>query len=58
MMGNGGTLSEEDYSEAPTLMLQLGTIIVAFPIFHMLGAKLGIFPYFFPPKDKKKSEWE
>lgn len=58
MVGNGGKLSEEDYKEAPTLILQLITIIVSFPIFHMIGAKIGIFPYFFPPKEKKKSEWE
>ena len=31
-------------------------------LIHSLGAKLGIFPYFFPPRPKKgeeqKSEWD
>lgn len=58
MMGNGGKLSEEDYSEVPTMMAQIITVVIAFPILHMLGAKIGIFPYFFPPKNKKESEWE
>lgn len=58
MMGNGGTMSEETFSEVPTTMVQLLTIIVCFPIFHALGASMGIFPYFFAPKNKKKSEWE
>ena len=67
MIGTGGKLSEEDYRELPILMVQLGTLLVCFPIFHMIGSKLGIFPYFFPPredrpkKQKKKEdemEWE
>ncbi|MCI9366546.1 MAG: hypothetical protein HFJ54_08710 [Clostridia bacterium] len=58
MMGEGGKVSEEDYKELPTTMAQLITVIIAFPILHMLGAKFGIFPYFFPPKNKKESEWE
>ena len=58
MVGNGGKLSEEDYTEAPTTMVQCITIFIAFPIFHALGAKLGIFPYFWAPKKKQKSEWE
>jgi len=58
MIGNGGKLSQEDYSEVPTMMAQIITVIIAFPILHMLGAKFGIFPYFFPPKNKKESEWE
>lgn len=58
MLGKGGKVSQEDYTEAPVMMIQIITIIVAFAIFHSIGAKLGIFPYFFPPKQKKKSEWE
>jgi len=58
MLGNGGKLSEEDYKEAPTLMLQLGTVVIAFPILHYIGSKIGIFPYFFEPREKKKKEDE
>ncbi len=57
MLGNGGTVSQEDYEETPKMLIQIVSVIVAFPIFHMIGAKLGIFPYFFAPK-QKKSEWD
>ncbi len=60
MLGKGGYVNEETYSETPKLFIQLGTIIIMFPIFHTVGAKLGIFPYFIAPKKKseEKSEWE
>lgn len=67
MIGTGGKLTEDDYHELPTTLVQLATIFLCFPIFHMIGSKLGIFPYFFPPrnakpkKQKKKEnemEWE
>ena len=58
MLGNGGKLSEEDYTQIPTLIIQLVTVFICFPILHMLGSKLGIFPYFFPPKKKKEAEWK
>lgn len=64
MIGTGGTMAEEDYRELPKLLVQLGTIVVCFPIFHAIGSKLGIFPSFFEPREKKKNkkkdamEWE
>ena len=67
MIGTGGKLSEEDYRELPILLVQLATVLLCFPVFHMIGSKLGIFPYFFPPREdkpkrqKKKEgemEWE
>ena len=58
MLGNGGKVSEEDYSENTITMIQVITVIIAFPILHALGARLGIFPYFWAPKNKQKSEWE
>lgn len=58
MIGNGGKLSKEDYTSVPKLTIQIATIIISFPIFHMIGSKIGIFPYFFAPRHKKKSEWE
>lgn len=57
MLGNGGIASQEDYEETPKLVVQMVSIFVAFPIFHAIGSKLGIFPYFFVPKNKK-SEWD
>lgn len=59
MTGNGGIMSEENYAEAPKLMVQVLTVIIAFPILHMIGSKIGIFPTFFTIKKKEqKSEWE
>lgn len=58
MLGNGGKLSQIDYVEAPSTMIQILTIILLFPLLHMVGAKIGIFPYFFAPKNQKKSEWK
>ena len=53
MIGTGGRLSQEDYSELPTLLAQFLTVIIAFPILHALGSKFGLFPYFFEPKEKE-----
>lgn len=58
MMGNGGALNFESYSGGPKAFTQIATWIVSFPLLHMLGAKVGIFPYIFPPKKLRKSEWE
>lgn len=58
MMGTGGKVSESDFGEAKTLPVQMITVVVAFPIIHALGSKIGVFPYFFAPKKKKESEWK
>lgn len=58
MVGEAEIASEESFIEGPTLLIQVITVLVTFPIFHSIGAKLGIFPYFFAPKNKKKNEWE
>ena len=58
MLGTGGKLNEDDYVEQPKLIAGFLTVVITFPILHALGAKVGIFPYFFAPKNKKKSEWE
>lgn len=59
MMGNGGKLSQEDYSEMPTGTAQVLTIFICFPLLHLLGSKLGIFPAFFVRRKKEQeSEWE
>ena len=53
MMGTGGKVSQEDYGKPIVLSVQRVVTILFFPIFHALGATLGIFPYFFPPTDKQ-----
>lgn len=58
MVGEAAIASEEDFVEGPTILIQLLTILITFPIFHMIGSKLGIFPYFFAPKKRKESEWK
>ena len=56
MLGVGGKASQEDYTEFHTGTVQVITIFVCFPLFHSLGAKLGLFPFFFPPRKKKGEE--
>lgn len=58
MMGQGGKVSEERYSSGIRSMVQVLAGFLSFPLFHALGAKLGVFPYFFPPRKKKEPEWE
>lgn len=58
MLGVGGKLNKEDYVESPKIISGVLTVIITFPLLHALGAKLGLFPYFFAPKNKKKSEWD
>ena len=59
MVGEAEIASEETFIEAPVMLIQLVTVLVTFPIFHRIGAKLGIFPYILPPKKKKEeSDWD
>ena len=58
MLGNAERISEEDYTEAPVTMVQCITVMIAFPIIHALGARIGIFPYIFGPILKKKEKKE
>lgn len=63
MLGVGGKVTEEDYTQHRTGTVQIVTILVCFPLFHSIGAKLGLFPFFFAPRKKKgeekpQSEWD
>lgn len=58
MLGTGGKVQEVDYVERWTGTVQAVTILVCFPLIHSLGAKLGLFPFFFAPKKERESEWE
>ncbi len=62
MLGGGGKAAQEDYAGWYTGTVQAVTILVCFPLLHSLGAKLGLFPFFFAPRAKKgeekTSEWD
>ena len=58
MVGEAEIASEDNFIETPVMIIQLVIVLITFPIFHTIGSKLGIFPYFFPPKNKKENEWD
>ncbi|MDE6281404.1 MAG: hypothetical protein K2M15_06400 [Oscillospiraceae bacterium] len=61
MLGVGGKASQEVYTSSYTSVVQVVTILVCFPLIHALGARIGLFPYFFAPRRKQeeqKGEWE
>lgn len=61
MLGVGGKASLEDYTGSYTGVVQVAAILVCFPLIHALGARIGLFPYFFAPrkeKEERKGEWE
>lgn len=58
MMGNGGALNLESYCGGPKALVQVITVVVGFPLLHALGARIGLFPYFFLPKRLRQQEWE
>lgn len=58
MMGEGGKVSQEAYTEDSTALAQILTVVIAFPLIHALGARLGIFPYFFAPRKKEENQWD
>lgn len=53
MVGEAEILSSEAFIDTPILLIELVTTLVTFPIFHAIGSRLGIFPYFFEPKERK-----
>lgn len=63
MLGVGGKATQEDFSKHYTGTVQVVTILVCFAFFHSIGAKVGLFPFFFAPRKKKgeeekKGEWD
>lgn len=58
MVGTGGAANEENYGSNVKTVVQLVIGILTFPLIHAFGAKIGVFPYFFAPRKKKKSEWD
>jgi len=57
MVGNTAVLDKEQAFETPKMAVQILTVCVMFPLFHMLGSKLGLFEPYFSFK-KKEPEWE
>lgn len=56
MVGETGVLARENFVDAPSLLIELLVVFILFPIFHAIGSKLGLFPYFFTPKQQKASK--
>lgn len=50
MVGEAEIVNSETFIDTPIILMQLVTILISFPIFHTIGSKLGIFPYFFEPR--------
>lgn len=56
MAGNGMTMSEDGFKEAHDSfrnMVQVITVLICFPLLHMLGSKTGIFPAFYTRKKNR-----
>ncbi len=58
MVGDTAVLAEEQAVETPVTIAQVLTVVVLFPIFHMLGSKLGLWSAYFSFRKKKPPEWE
>ncbi len=56
MVGETAVLAEDQAVDGPKMVVQILTVAVMFPVFHMIGSKLGLFPSYFARK-KKPSEW-
>lgn len=54
MVGDTGVLAADLALETPKIVTQVLTVFIFYPIFHMIGSKLGIFPPYFAPKKKKQ----
>lgn len=56
MAGGTVTVAKGDVRETVKTVTQVITVIVAFPLLHMAGSKLGIFPQWFSFRKKKEEE--
>lgn len=57
MVGDTAVLAEDQAIGGPKVLVQVLTVVILFPLFHMLGSKLGIWSAYFVFR-KKPSEWE
>lgn len=58
MVGDTAVLDEGQATETPTILTQVLTVCIFFPIFHSLGAKIGLWTPYFSFRKKKKPEWD
>lgn len=58
MVGDTAVLAEDQAIGGPKVLVQVLTVVILFPLFHMLGSKLGIWSAYFVFRKKKPSEWE
>lgn len=58
MVGDTAVMDEEQATQTPKVVAQVLTVFILFPLFHMLGSKLGIWEAYFVFRKKKPSEWE
>lgn len=58
MVGETAIANEEETLDTAKVVTQVVTVLIVLPLTHMLGSKLGLWGYYFPPKKKKESEWE
>lgn len=57
MVGDTAVMDEEQATQTPKVVAQVVTVFALFPVFHMLGSKLGLWSAYFTFK-KKRSEWD
>lgn len=57
MVGDTAVMDEEQATQTPKVVAQVLTVFILFPIFHMLGSKLGLWSAYFVFK-KRRSEWD
>lgn len=57
MVGDTAVLNEEQSVETPKLLAQLIAVALLFPLFHMIGSKLGIWTPYFRFKKREPSQW-
>lgn len=58
MVGDTAILAEDQAVEGPTVLVQVLTVVVFFPLFHMIGSKVGLWGAYFAFRKKKPSEWD
>lgn len=58
MVGETAVLAEDQAVGGPVILAQVLTVAVLFPIFHMVGSKVGLWGPYFVFRKKKTSEWE
>lgn len=58
MVGDTAILAEDQAVGGPVMLVQILTVVILFPLLHMLGSKLGLWEAYMLFRKKKPSEWE